>query len=109
VARAVLCFGFGWRAVLVDTNTIRVTSRVSGKPLGPSHHRSRKVQEQVSRIGPGGEPPDADDNFALLDLAALVCTPRSPECKVCPLRESCVTGRSLLERAEKGRPGMDEE
>lgn len=95
VAHAVVCFGFGERAALVDTNTIRLAGRISGRDLDPSRHRSRAVRETVARLGPDGGAPDAEDNFALLDLAALVCTPRAPRCMVCPLRESCVTGRSL--------------
>jgi A/G-specific adenine glycosylase len=97
VASAVVCFGFGQRAMLVDTNTIRLAARISGEDLHPERHRSRAVRDVVSRLGPEGEAPDADDNFALLDLAALVCTPREPRCMLCPLRESCVTGRSRTE------------
>ena len=100
VAAAVRCFGFGERAVLVDTNTIRLAGRISGTDLDPARHRTRAVRETVARLGPGGGPPDAEDNFALLDLAALVCTPRAPRCKVCPLAEGCVTGRSVTGMAE---------
>lgn len=28
-------------------------------------------------------------NWAVLDLAALVCTPRKPKCEVCPLSQRC--------------------
>lgn len=101
VASAVVCFGFGQRAALVDTNTIRLAARISGEDLQPGRHRSRAVRDAVSRLGPEDKAPDADDNFALLDLAALVCTPREPRCMLCPLRESCVTGRSLTITAGK--------
>ncbi len=100
VANAVVCFGFGRRAVLVDTNTIRLAGRVSGEVLDPSRHRNRAVRETVARLGADGRAPDADDNFAFLDLAALVCTPRAPQCTVCPLMEGCSTGRSAMEAAE---------
>jgi A/G-specific adenine glycosylase len=107
VASAVVCFGFGRRAVLVDTNTIRLAARISGENLHPGRHRSRAVRDVVSRLGPEGKAPDADDNFALLDLAALLCTPREPRCMLCPLRESCVTGRSRTETAgeDQGEDG----
>ncbi len=42
--------------------------------------------------GRGGEnDPDAvrDFNQALMELGALVCTPTSPKCLACPLREGC--------------------
>lgn len=99
VASAVACFGFNRPAVLVDTNTIRLASRISGKELAPSRHRTRAVRETVARLGEGGAP-EPDDNFALLDLAALVCTPRLPQCTVCPLMEGCVTGRSAIRKVE---------
>ena len=107
VAHAVICFGFGERAHLVDTNTIRVAGRVSGTDLDPSRHRTRAVRQAVASLGPDGSAPDADDNFALLDLAALVCTPRAPRCMVCPLRESCVTGRYRTDLAvdDQGEDG----
>lgn len=99
VANAVVCFGFDRRAVLVDTNTIRLAGRISGEGLDPSRHRNRAVRETVARLGADGRAPDADDNFALLDLAALVCTPRAPQCTVCPLMEGCVIGRSAMKTA----------
>jgi A/G-specific adenine glycosylase len=32
-------------------------------------------------------------NYAMLDLAALVCTPDKPNCPACPLLPYCVTGQ----------------
>lgn len=104
VAAAVRCFGFGEPAILVDTNTIRLTGRVAGMDLDPSRHRTRAVRGAVARLRPDGRLPDADDNFALLDLAALVCTPRAPQCIVCPLREGCVTGHARTTTGEGRQP-----
>lgn len=98
VIAAVQCFGFGRPAVVVDTNTIRLSSRISGTQLDPANHRARIVHDLVARLGPGGKPPDADENFALLDLAALVCRPKTPLCGECPVRRWCETGRCLVSR-----------
>jgi A/G-specific adenine glycosylase len=89
VARAVRCFGFGSPAVLVDTNTIRLASRISGAHVNPGRHRSQAVQQLVGRLGHSAP----EDNFALFDLAALVCRPRRPLCEVCPVASVCITGR----------------
>ena len=94
VAQAVRCFGFGIRTPLVDTNTIRLASRISGLSASQERHRSRAVQQLVACLAEENRPPDDDDNFALLDLAALVCLPRSPSCETCPLRLDCATGRT---------------
>jgi A/G-specific adenine glycosylase len=99
VARGVMCFGFRQRAVLVDTNTIRVSGRLSGRKADPARHRGHEVQQLVGRLGPGGRAPRGHDNFALLDLAALVCLPRDPLCHSCPVVGACATGRSRLSTA----------
>lgn len=91
VASAVMCFGFGRPAVLVDANTLRLARRIAGMSAVP-HHRSAAARELVARLGPGGSPPAPQDNYALLDLAALVCRPRDPLCERCPVLGACVTG-----------------
>ena len=35
-----------------------------------------------------------DWNEALMDLGAVICTPRSPNCPVCPLSAHCIARRS---------------
>lgn len=35
-------------------------------------------------------------NWAILDLAARYCKPRQPECPDCPLKRSCMYGRSVV-------------
>jgi A/G-specific adenine glycosylase len=92
-AAAVRCFGFGLPSSLVDTNTIRLASRLSGEAASPAAHRADAVQQLVGRLGDRGQRPIAEDNFALLDLAALICVPSKPRCCCCPLRSCCVTGR----------------
>lgn len=96
VADSVLCFGLGQPTILVDTNTIRLTVRISGTPLYPAHHRTSRVRRAVHRLGKDGALLSGEDNLALLDLAALICTPRDPGCLKCPLQETCVTGRKLF-------------
>ncbi len=96
IASSVKCFGFGCRQVVVDTNTIRLACRITGEPLNQTHHRSRRVRQVVARLSTSGTDPCAEDNYALLDLAALVCHAKKPECGRCPLLSGCITGRRLL-------------
>jgi A/G-specific adenine glycosylase len=67
---------------VVDGNVERVLTRLLG-------HAARDpwaaAQELLSSSRPG------DSNQALMELGALVCTPRSPDCKRCPLRRWCAT------------------
>jgi DNA (cytosine-5)-methyltransferase 1 len=87
VAQAVLCFGFGRRAVVVDTNTARITGRLSGRRDG----RRWQLRLDLYRLA-GADGPDAKFNYALLDLGALICRAGTPRCYECPVREHCATG-----------------
>ena len=88
IASAVLCFAFGRPSVLMDTNTMRIARRVTGRDARPIW-RLRLSLHQLA--GPKGT--DAQWNQALLDLGALTCTARAPKCEVCPVVAHCVTGR----------------
>ena len=96
IASTVRCFGFGFPEAIVDTNTIRLASRITGEPLSSTHHRSRNVKQVVASILANGAAGCAEDNYALLDLAALVCPTKKPLCGQCPLVSGCITGSDLL-------------
>lgn len=94
VARAVLAFGFGRRAVIIDTNTARIVSRVRGRGAG----RRWQLRLDLYRLA-GGPGPDANFSYALLDLGALVCRPQNPACPTCPVRRNCATYAESLSGA----------
>lgn len=86
-SQAVLCFGFGRRSVLIDTNTARIVERVHGRT------GRRRWQTRLDLYALAGhEGPDAEFNYALLDLGALVCRARSPHCEICPVLAMCSKG-----------------
>jgi A/G-specific adenine glycosylase len=79
--------------LLVDTNTIRVALRVTGvEPRGDV--RRRHATETAIEYLFGGPAPAADW-WAVLDLAAVICKPKTPDCPVCPIADHCLTARSL--------------
>ena len=90
-AAAVATFAFDQPTPPVDGNIIRVTARLLDyrKPVdsaaGLSHLRATAQQWQP-RAGEGGA---GIFNEALMELGALVCTPRSPRCPACPARIFC--------------------
>ena len=87
VSQAVLCFGFGHRATLIDTNTSRIVGRLLGR------EKIRRWQLRLDLYGLAGKDgPDAAFNYGLLDLGALVCKASNPDCGACPLQSSCATG-----------------
>jgi DNA (cytosine-5)-methyltransferase 1 len=81
---AVRCFAFGEPAVLIDANTRRIVSRVTGSDASSAW----TLRLEIFRMA-GGPGPDEPFNYALLDLGALVCRPNRPLCGRCPLRRRC--------------------
>lgn len=79
----------GADVVLVDTNTIRVATRLAGIHLGSGDHR-RKAGVRAAVHELYGGPVDRLLWWATFDLAALVCTPTKPRCGECPLERGCV-------------------
>lgn len=87
-AGAIASIAFGQAVPAVDGNVIRVVSRLKGLRENvaiPSVRREIENQAAtlVSRTRPG------DFNQALMDLGATICTPGTPSCEKCPLREEC--------------------
>ncbi|MDB5098462.1 MAG: adenine glycosylase [Cyanobacteria bacterium RYN_339] len=87
-ANAYLCFGLGQRRPVVDANVARLLDRYWGLTpwKGKLEHAEAHWQFAESLL------PWQDVqryNWGLLDLGALVCKPRTPDCRACPLREGC--------------------
>lgn len=96
-ARAVLSFAYGQDVPVVDTNVARILYRVfsiPGKfPANPA--RKRSLLDLASFLLPPWR--SRDFNFALLDLGALICKARSPDCPNCPVLEHCQYGLGVVE------------
>jgi len=83
-AGAVLSFAYGRRAPILDTNVRRVLQRVF---YGLSMQRDRRLWRLVEALLPKRRTPDF--NQALMDLGAMICVARTPQCAICPLRSLC--------------------
>lgn len=88
-AAAIASFGHGRRAVVVDTNVRRVLARLEnpeGDSAPPSAARDRaRAQAWV----PDDAPTAARWAAASMELGALVCTARAPDCDACPVNADC--------------------
>ena len=88
IAGAVRCFAWNEPEVLMDTNTVRVTGRLLGWKVKDSSRRSKRFRQALSMLLDPEEP--RVFNYALLDLAHLICLKReSPRCDACPLLSWC--------------------
>ena len=50
----------------------------------------------MASILANGKAACASDNYALLDLASLICPARKPLCHQCPLVSECITGSRFV-------------
>ena len=92
---AIRCFGLNENRFIVDTNTLRLASRITGNIVEQEKHRSAKARILLEQAFGSEGKMTADRNFALLDLAALICTNSNPDCAVCPLFRVCEYGKKL--------------
>jgi len=87
-ANTVLCFAYGKNAVIVDTNAVRVFQRVFGFR---SKRRRPKDDHALWELARSIAPADRmrEFNFAVIDFAHSICTPRKPRCYSCPVGSVC--------------------
>ncbi|WP_043930926.1 A/G-specific adenine glycosylase [Bacillus sp. EB01] len=87
-AGAILSIAYGIPEPAVDGNVMRVLSRILLIREDIAKPSSRKIFEKAVRVLISPDSP-SDFNQALMELGALVCTPTSPSCLLCPVREHC--------------------
>jgi A/G-specific adenine glycosylase len=94
IASAIRCFAYGYPDALIDTNTVRVLTRVYGLVASDRIRRDPAFHKLANDTLDPRHP--REFNLALLDLAAAICTPRNPNCPFCPLLPYCEYGRNAL-------------
>lgn len=94
-ARACCLFAFEQPLALVDTNTSRVIERVLGYEMPEQPHKSTAVYQLLDALTPSDPALARAFNLALLDIGALICTPSTPDCDICPLASGCASAGSF--------------
>ncbi|MBT3785632.1 A/G-specific adenine glycosylase [bacterium] len=90
---ALASIAFDQTVAVLDGNVFRFVSRFGQIKGNPSRRETKKeVHHVLSRdfldpYRPG------DSNQALMELGALVCTPRLPKCSQCPVKVGCLSSR----------------
>jgi A/G-specific adenine glycosylase len=102
-AAAIAAIAFGHRAAAVDGNVERVMARLFAvdQPLP-------EAKPQLKALAAALVPETRCGDFAqaLMDLGAVLCTPRRPRCVLCPWRRDCAAAAAgiadtLPRQAEK--------
>jgi A/G-specific adenine glycosylase len=87
-AAAVAVFGFGARHAVLDTNVRRVYARffdgaADAVSASPGRAETAGALDRVPTDDPSRY------SVAVMELGALVCTARSPQCDACPVASDC--------------------
>jgi A/G-specific adenine glycosylase len=85
---AVQSIAFGHSMAVVDGNVRRVLSRLYEMPETVNESKyskkfANKAQSLICKKSPG------DYNQAIMELGALICIPKNPQCNMCPLTKNC--------------------
>ncbi|TDF97238.1 A/G-specific adenine glycosylase [Paenibacillus piri] len=108
---AILSIAYNKPEPAVDGNVMRVLSRyflIEEDIMKPA---TRSLMEKLAKeLIPGGAA--GDFNQGLMELGAMVCTPRSPHCLTCPVMEHCSARDARMEEAlpvkKKAKPPRPE-
>ncbi|ASN06875.1 A/G-specific adenine glycosylase [Virgibacillus necropolis] len=97
---AILSIAYDQPEPAVDGNVMRVLSRILKVEEDIAKPRTKKVfenhvRELISHVDP------SSFNQGLMELGAIVCTPKNPMCMLCPVQQHC---QAFAEGIEKQLP-----
>lgn len=90
---AILSIAYDRPEPAVDGNVMRVMARVLELEDDIAKPRTRKLFETILREVIALEDPSSF-NQGLMELGALICKPRTPDCSICPIQSHCRAFRS---------------
>lgn len=94
-AGAIASIAYGVPAPIVDGNIVRVLSRLFALDGDLTKAAmKRTLWSLAAELVPTERA--ADFNQAMMELGALVCTPKRPSCDVCPVQKRCVAWENQL-------------
>ena len=95
-ANAIASIAYQENVVTLDGNIMRVIARLTALNLPvKSKIAQQKIHDFANDILPNGKA--GQFNQALMELGALICTPRKPDCIHCPLINECQAYREGLQ------------
>lgn len=87
-AGAIASLAFNRPEPILDGNIVRVFSRLNAMDFLPEDKQGKQAYWDLARKWCASHEP-ALVNEGLMELGALVCTPKSPDCGRCPLNRFC--------------------
>jgi A/G-specific adenine glycosylase len=95
-AAAVASIALGKPIAVVDGNVERVLDRMFG-PTDNQEGNWQRAEALLARSRPG------DFNQAMMELGATICTPRAPQCLICPLNDWCRSRGAAVRQPQPAR------
>jgi len=100
---AVAAFAFDQSVPIVEANVARVLARIFNLQTSIDKTAGREfLWNRAKQLVP--ERGAARFNSALVDLGALICLPRKPRCRICPVRKFCRATNPKILPVRKTRP-----
>ncbi|MDQ4138867.1 MAG: A/G-specific adenine glycosylase [Actinomycetota bacterium] len=88
-ARAIAVFAYGLRHPVVDTNVRRVIARAAAGQGQAGPAATARDLPAMEALLPADAHEAAVFNAGMMELGAIVCTSRDPNCGACPLADVC--------------------
>jgi A/G-specific adenine glycosylase len=104
-AGAICSIAFNQPTPILDGNVIRLLTRVFGIAKNSREKKTNarlwklaenlvgRAASSTPRRGRDTAPYHSFLNQSLMELGALICTPRNPKCQICPVKKLCVAFR----------------
>ena len=105
-AGAICSIAYHQRTPILEANTIRLHARLLAYPDDPAKSSGNKLLWQMAECvlpepkrntSSGDSPNYGLFNQALMDLGSMICTPKSPNCRDCPVVSLCRTAEQGLQ------------
>ncbi|WP_235298544.1 A/G-specific adenine glycosylase [Portibacter marinus] len=94
-AAAIASFAYNLPTPVIDGNVTRVISRIFGITEGiDTRAGKRMIIEKLHSVFDATNP--AKFNQAIMDFGALQCTPKRPDCRICPFSDGCLAYANRL-------------
>src|SRR3569623_1037907 len=87
-ASAISSFSANEAKAVVDGNVFRVLARYFGINEPINSERGKKLLQDVANEVLNKESPGLH-NQAIMEFGAMLCKPKNPDCKICPVRPDC--------------------
>lgn len=82
-AHAVACFGFGHPVAIMEANVKRVLHRLTASLHMNEAQLWQTADDLLDKTA------SFNYNQAMMDVGATICTPKRPQCLLCPLSQHC--------------------